>query len=555
MSWIYRDKNGMFKRYWQSLFLLSVFCFCLFPQAKEYLRPEQAFKISGQLTQQGLQISFDTVAGYYVYQESLQVHSVKEGKNTLLEPNTLPLPSEKYDENFQKIVRTYAGTVVYNFAASRLPKESPLVLEIQVQGCADRGICYPPMTRYLQLMQYDVKVQSQASLADLSVEQSAVKRSWWAAKDDLNALNRLLEKTSTPLLLGVFFLLGLGLAFTPCMLPMLPILSSILFGGGAQPSYSRKKTITIALVYVLGMASAFSLAGMATAWFGAGVSSFLLHPWVVIGFGLLMLSLSASLLGLYELRLPQAWNQMVQGWMHQQRTGNVIGVFMLGALSSLIASPCITAPLAGVLTFIAQSGQVGLGGLILFVLALGMGLPLMLFAIGARTLVPRAGSWMLRVQKILAIVLVFFAMWMIYPAAKTLVVGPQSLTTKVIGGLDYQVVRSVEDFKRVRSEAVQNKQPAFVTYFADWCVSCQEIDRIVLSNDKVKERLRDLQRIEVDVTVTGKEQQALLGEHQLFGPPAFIFIDAAGKEVEELRVVGIISVEKLLEKLRLFSVQ
>ncbi len=541
----------MFKAHLKYLLIYVLSTLTLLSYSKEYLKPEEAFKISGQLTQQGLEITFDNSKGYYLYQDSIQVNTKFDGLLTLLKPEPLPVPHEKFDDNFQKIVRTYDGIISYRFSANSLPKQTPLYLEVQVQGCAEKGICYPPMIRYMQIMQYDSIVHSVASAEQLLTNTNETPTSWWEAKDDLNALNSLLESTSTPVLLGIFFILGLGLAFTPCMLPMLPILSSIVFGATSGQQPSRKKSLTLASCYVLGMALAFSLAGMATAWFGAGVSSALQNPIVIIGFGLMMIALSGSLLGMYELRLPHAWNQMVHQWMDKHQGGSLFGVFMLGALSSLIASPCVTAPLAGILTFIAHSGKVELGGLILFVMALGMGLPLLLFAIGARSVVPKAGSWMVRVQRALAYILIGFALWMMYPAVSNLIIGPRYASTKEIGGLDYQVVTSLDGLKQSIATLTKEQDGVFITYYADWCVSCKEIDKIVLSNLDIKNQLQNLKRIEVDVTTSGINQKELLNEYQLFGPPAFIFINAQGQEVEKLRVVGIISPEKLEEKLRL----
>ena len=545
----------MFKTYFKHLFIFVLGTLTILSHSKAYLKPEEAFLVRGQLTQQGLEITFDNSKGYYIYQDSIQVRTKQEEVLTLLKPDQTPIPHEKYDENFQKIVRTYNGIITYQFNASSLPKQSPLYLEVQVQGCAEKGICYPPMMRYLKIMQYDAMVQSLASTEQLLTSPNETPKSWWEAKDDLNALNRILGSTPTPLLLGIFFILGLGLAFTPCMLPMLPILSSIVFGATSGQQPSRKKSLTLASVYVLGMALAFSLAGMATAWFGAGVSSVLQNPIVVIAFGLMMIGLSGSLLGMYELRLPHAWNQLVHQWMDKHQGGSLFGVFMLGALSSLIASPCVTAPLAGILTFIAQSGKVELGGLILFAMALGMGLPLLLFAIGARSVVPKAGSWMVRVQRFLAYILIGFALWMMYPAVSNLLLGPRQASIKEIGGLDYQVVTTLDGLKQSISSLTKEQDGVFITYYADWCVSCKELDKIVLSNQEIKNQLRNFKRIEVDVTISGVNQKELLNEYQLFGPPAFIFINNQGQEIEKLRVVGIISPEKLQEKIRLLRMQ
>ena len=545
----------MFKTYLKHLLIFILSTLTLLSHGKGYLKPEEAFQIYGQLTQQGLEITFENSKGYYIYQDSIQVRTKQGGGVTLLKPDQTPIPHEKFDENFQKLVRTYNGKVSYQFNASSLPKQSPLYLEVQVQGCAEKGICYPPMTRYLQIKQYDSSVQSVATAEQLLTSTNETPTSWWEAKDDLNALNRILGSTSTPVLLGIFFILGLGLAFTPCMLPMLPILSSIVFGATSGQQPSRKKSLTLASCYVLGMALAFSVAGMATAWFGAGVSSALQNPIVVIAFGLMMIGLSGSLLGMYELRLPHAWNQIVHQWMDKHQGGSLFGVFMLGALSSLIASPCVTAPLAGILTFIAQSGKVELGGLILFVMALGMGLPLLLFAIGARSVVPKAGSWMVRVQRFLAYILIGFALWMIYPAVSNLISGTRQVNTKEIGGLNYQVVTTLEGLKQSISSMTQEQDGVFITYYADWCVSCKELDKIVLSNQEITNQLQNLKRIEVDVTTSGINQKELLNEYQLFGPPAFIFINRQGQEIERLRVVGIVSPEKLQEKIRLLRMK
>ena len=523
--------------------------------AKEFLKPEEAFLISGELTSQELKVNFSAKPGYYMYQESMVVQMAEQSKEKVLQAINTPRAHEKFDENFQKVVRTYTGEVTYTYALKDLPKSIPLHLAIQVQGCAEKGICYPPMTRYVQLTQYDLKTISTASIEESTSDYGANIDQWWTTKDDLNTLNRILQKTSIPILLLIFFLLGIGLAFTPCMLPMLPILSSVVFGTSKHKTRSKARTSLLGLAYVLGMSVAFSIAGMLTAAFGAGVSAYLQNPLVIILFGLLMMVLAGSLLGFYELQLPQAWQDQVQSWIGRQRGGSLIGVFVLGALSSLIASPCVTAPLAGVLTFIAQSGQVILGGLILWVMALGMGLPLMLFAIGAKRIVPKAGFWMVRVQRFLGIVLIGFAIWMIYPALTGFFGGKEQQSVKQIGGLDYQVIRTQKDLHLVLQKATEQHQAIFITYYADWCVSCKEIDNTTLSDKVVQEQLKKYTLIEVDVTKVGDDQRDLLKQFQLFGPPAFIFVGADGNEKENLRVVGIISAEKLQEKLRLFSLQ
>jgi thiol:disulfide interchange protein DsbD len=188
-------------------------------------------------------------------------------------------------------------------------------------------------------------------------------------------------------------------------------------------------------------------------------------------------------------------------------------------------------------------------------MALGMGLPLLLFAIGARSVVPKAGSWMVRVQRFLAYILIGFALWMIYPAVSNLISGTRQVNTKEIGGLNYQVVTTLEGLKQSISSMTQEQDGVFITYYADWCVSCKELDKIVLSNQEITNQLQNLKRIEVDVTTSGINQKELLNEYQLFGPPAFIFINRQGQEIERLRVVGIVSPEKQQEKIRLLRMK
>ncbi len=522
-------------------------------QQMSFLEPDKAFIISGMLTQDSLKIKYEAAAGYYMYQESMSVKVKGQKDHLKIDSKDIPVAHEKFDQNFNKIVRTYTGVSEWIFPITSVPIQTPLVLEITVQGCAEKGICYPPMTRILTLNEYE-KVEISRDVEEVvNIESSPINlQTFWESRDDLNTLSRLLKNTSLPILLIGFFILGLGLAFTPCVLPMLPILSSIIFGTTKHHLLSRKRTITLAIAYVLGMASAFSVAGMATAWFGASIQAALQQPLVVISFGLLLVFLSGSLLGFYELHLPSSWHNQVQHWMGKSQGGSVGGALVLGALSSLVASPCVTAPLAGVLTFIAQSGEVKLGGVILFVMACGMGVPLLIFALGASRIIPRAGPWMIRIQRFFGIIMISFALWIVWPAI-TFLIHPNisnSQTTKEIGKLTYKIVRTTTELNNTLLESQQNNRPVLVTFYATWCVSCAELESMVLSNQQVVEELSSYDLIEVDVTQITTDQKELLNSYHLFGPPAFIFYDKAGKELESERVVGVISATKFLAKLK-----
>ena len=518
--------------------------------AQEFLSPEKAFVISGELLDSAVRINVKPQSGYYVYKESIAVQELGAAEPLKNVQQQLPVAKKKFDENFQKIVETYAWPISFEISTAALKNGLPLQLEVTVQGCAEKGICYPPMTRTLTLSEYGVdKASTSAEDALKSSPQGNGSISdWWTSRDDISALTRLLESTSLPVLLLVFFILGIGLAFTPCMLPMLPILSSIIFGTTHHHLLSRKRTITLATLYVAGMAIAFSLAGMATAWFGSGVQAALQNPIVMFGFAGLMLVLAGSLLGLYEFHLPQFWHAHVDKLIGKQKGGSLLGAFVLGALSSLVASPCITAPMAGVLTFIAQSGEVKLGGLILFTMAWGMGVPLLLFALGASRVVPRAGAWMVLVQKVFGVLMLVLAVWFVWPAVSSLIATNHS-ESKNISGLSFKVVRTQAELKITLDKAKAESKPVVLNFYADWCVSCKELEMLTFSDPRVASKLEKYERVEVDVTKSDNDQKELLRQFGLFGPPALIFIGADGIEKKSARAVGYLSADKLLLKM------
>jgi len=525
--------------------------------AQDFLPPEKAFDVYAEIDQEAVHLSLEPVKGYYIYQDSIQVKVRDAAQAIQLRPNQYPIPKQKFDENFGKVVKTYDEPVKLKLTNDQIGGTVPLQLEVTLQGCAEKGVCYPPMVRYITISEYGLKVRStSAEQGWPKIQLDAQSKgtglaAWWSARDDLNALGRLLENASLPALLLGFFLLGIGLSFTPCMLPMLPILSSIVFGTTHHHLLSRKRTVLLAILYIAGMACAFSLAGMATAWFGSGIQAALQNSWIVLSFGLLMLVLAGSLLGFYEFHLPHAWHQIVDRWMGKQQGGSVVGAFLLGALSSLVASPCVTAPLAGVLTFIAQSGEVRLGGLILFVLACGMGVPLLLFALGASRLVPRAGAWMVRVQRFFGIIMILLAVWVVWPVVGTMLNkdSSQDNAIKQIAGMNYQVVTTLGALEKHLVKAKADNKAVFINFYADWCVSCKELERLTLNAPEVQDKLKNYVLIEVDVTRSGVEQHALLKQYKLFGPPGLIVIEPDGTERVSARSVGYISKDKLAAKL------
>jgi thiol:disulfide interchange protein DsbD len=447
--------------------------------APDFLPPEKAFRVEAAWLEnsQQLEIEFIPAKGYYIYQESLQFAiSTEPGKLINIRP-TLPAGIEKFDETFQKKLQVYKQPFMVLLGIQPILGK-PIHAQVSLQGCAEAGICYPPMTLKFLLAGPGVKaapipevlegsqnVESQPktefSLADL-----------WRDRDDINAIGRFLANTSTTYLFFAFFVLGLALAFTPCVLPMLPILSSVIFGSQGSKTISKGRASLLALSYVLGMALVYALAGTLMAALGGSVQRALQSPVALAAFALLLLALSGSLFGLYELRLPHSWHQQVDRLAGRQKGGSVFGAFALGGISTLVASPCITAPLAGVLAFIAQTGSMSLGAGLLFVMALGMGLPLLFIAIEARILIPSTGIWMVWLQRTLGVLLVATAAWIASPlfgqndtSGAIKIVNGQSIHP--VGDLSFVVIHSLAELDAQLNRAKKEQKLVLLDFYAD----------------------------------------------------------------------------------------
>jgi thiol:disulfide interchange protein DsbD len=415
----------------------------------------------------------------------------------------------------------------------------PMHVEVTLQGCAEGGICYPPMTlKFLlagpgvkaapipqaldRLSSSEVKTKTEFSLSDL-----------WRERDDINAIGRFLENTSTGYLFLAFFVLGLALAFTPCVLPMLPILSSIIFGTQGGRAISKGRASILALAYVLGMALIYALAGVLMAALGGSVQRALQSPVALAIFALLLLVLSGSLFGLYDLRLPHSWSQHIDRLAGRQKGGSVLGAFALGGISTLVASPCITAPLAGVLAFIAQTGSMSLGAGLLFVMALGMGLPLLLIAVEARILIPSTGIWMIWLQRTLG---------------TTSLVNGQRIHQ--VGDLSFVVIQSPAELDAQMMKAKDEKKLVLLDFYADWCISCKEMEVNTFANPEVSQALKQFVLLQADVTTNSADNQALLKRFGLFGPPGILIFNQNSQELNEQRVIGYMPPQRFIERLK-----
>jgi len=539
------------------LMLISVHAFA----AQDFLPPEKAFRVEATWLENSTQIEIEFIPakGYYLYQESLQFDAGPEaGKLYKIRPE-LPLGIEKFDETFQKKLQVYKQPFMVLLDIQPAPGK-PIHVEVSLQGCAEAGICYPPMTLKFLLaapgvkaapipealdgMQVLVKPQAEFSLADL-----------WRERDDVNAISRFLANTSTAYLFLAFFVLGLALAFTPCVLPMLPILSSVIFGSQGGKTIPKSRASLLAVAYILAMALVYALAGVLMAALGGSVQRALQSPIALAAFALLLLALSGSLFGLYDLRLPQAWHHHIDRLAGRQKGGSIFGAFALGGISTLVASPCITAPLAGVLAFIAQTGSMSLGAGLLFVMALGMGLPLLFIAIEARILVPSTGIWMVWLQRTLGVLLVATAAWIASPLIQKND-SPGSVTTvngqrlHQVGDLSFTVIHSQAELDALLIKAKQDKKLVLLDFYADWCISCKEMEVNTFANPEVSKELKQFVLLQADVTANSRDNQALLQRFGLFGPPGILFFNLESQEQADQRVIGYMPPQRFIERLK-----
>jgi thiol:disulfide interchange protein DsbD len=526
-------------------------------QAQNFLAPEQAFQVSAEYqSNQEIVLHAKPAKGYYIYRESIKFKLVKNTDAVQLGLPQLPLGKIKFDENFGKELETYPKDFSILLPLINNKNATGMLLSMELQGCADKGICYPPMELRFTLSGLQSTVNGVLYEEGAAIDSTAPKKlglsELWSARDDAGLLTGMLQNISPVILLVSFFILGLAMALTPCVLPMLPIMSSVIFGSKNERhrNVSKLRSSMLALSYVLGMAIMYSVAGMITAALGANIQVWLQNPWVLGAFALLLLALAASLFGFYELRLPQALHNKIDRIAGKQEGGSVVGAFMLGAISTLIASPCVTAPLAGVLAFIAQTGSIPLGGILLFVMALGMGLPLMLFAIGARGLLPKAGAWMTIVQRIFGVLLIGLAVWVASPIFTSSKTSSNETMHQLESGLVFQRVATSAQLEAVLIQAKQKRQPVLLDFYADWCVTCKEMELLTFSDEKVKAALSTYLLIQVDVTKNTVEHQRILKQYALFGPPAILFFDANGEEKLSRRVIGFMKAERFLERLQ-----
>ena len=570
---------------------------------EDYLEPELAFKFTAKMADAKTAVVTYAIAdGYYMYRERfhIQADGAKIG-----EP-VYPKGKVKFDETFQKDVETYRHTITIT-----VPVEptGPFTLSVTGQGCADKGLCYAPMESQAKLAAgggllaavaaaREPLSQYQPGSADApSVDTPAVSAAnapQAATDQESGAIERALKSGKLLAVMPLFLLLGLGLSFTPCVLPMVPILSFIIVGEGAQ--VSRRRGFVLSATYSFGMALVYTALGVAAGLAGEGLAATLQNPWVLSGFALLLTALSLSMFGVYQLQIPAGIQMKLMRASERQAAGKLLGLFVMGAISALIVGPCVAAPLAGALVYISQTRDVIVGGSALFAMAGGMSVPLLLVGVSAGTLLPRAGAWMESVTKFFGVLMLALALWMVAPiipavaqmlgwAALGVGYGGYLLKSKRFGwmpkaaGLLFaafgivQLVGAttggrdalaplahlttgsghVRAFTRVKSVAELDAalanaggKTALLDFYADWCVSCKEMEKLTFTDPRIQAQFADMLLLQVDVTANNSDDKALLKRFQLFGPPGIIFFDKRGGEIRRDRVIGYQDAERFL---------
>jgi thiol:disulfide interchange protein DsbD len=536
---------------------------------KAFLHPDKAFPVTVSWLENKtqVQVNFLTAKGYYLYQEAFQFRLMQGDGASQVLTAVLPKAEVKFDETFQKDMPIYRYPIEVVLTlpggAALAEKGQGIQIEVDLQGCADGGICYPPTTLKFNIAAPGVQVMPlpdeiiQSASATSNQQQSVTDRfmGLWQQRDDVNAISQFLKETPTTYLFIAFFVLGLALAFTPCVLPMLPILSSIVFGTQGSKPIKKSRAAVLAAAYILGMALMYALAGVLMAALGSGAQQALQNPIVLSAFALLLLALAGSLFGFYNLQFPQSWQVHIDQIAGRQKGGSITGAFILGGISTLVASPCITAPLAGVLGFIAHTGSMSLGGGLLFVMALGMGLPLFFIAVEARMLIPTTGKWMIGLQRVLGIMLIMLAAWIVSPIllsntnSSSSNSGGLARSEKQLGDLKFKVIGTIEALQPFFEEAKRTGKPLLLDFYADWCISCKEMEIKTFANPAVAKKMQEYILVQADVTSNTAAHQALLKRYGLFGPPGILLFNPAGEEQTNQRVVGFMPPDRFLLRL------
>ena len=551
----------------------------LFDKKPAFLPVDEAFQFSAAKSenQENVIVNWSIAEGYYLYQEKISVKLNQEETSSFDVP-TFSISPEDYNDPYFGLMKIFKKPVQAIFKASQPPLKAEDVVEIAYQGCTE-GFCYPPEVKEIKVA--DLPIAQVANTEKTSENSTALSAQPKAEQD------RLAESlfNSKYAVFG-FFLLGLGLAFTPCVLPMLPLLSAIVIGQNQRPNMWR--AFALSFVYVQGMALTYTLLGLIVAAIGLPFQVALQHPYVMIGLSIIFVLLALSMFGVFTLQLPSSLQTKLSLLSQQQKAGAFGGVFLMGMIAGLVASPCTSAPLSGALLYVAQSGDLFTGAITLYLLALGMGVPLILITLFGNKILPKSGMWMETVKKLFGFVMlalpVFlisrilpdewtprlwamlgtaFFIWFAFQMPKngtgwvfrilflvaamisvkplqTWVWGetstPSAVENKVVSHVEFKKVKSEAELQQALSE--NNKSLVMLDLYADWCVACKEFEKETFSDPSVQKAFGDMLLLQVDMTKNSEENRALMTKYKVLGLPTILFFNRDGKEIEGSRVNG-----------------
>ncbi|HDY93301.1 MAG TPA: protein-disulfide reductase DsbD [Pseudoalteromonas sp.] len=574
------------------------------PPQHFFLPVDQAFVFDFDQQGSTLFVGWDIAPDYYLYKKKIEV--IAKGANIQVGDSG---SGEIIEDEF------FGKTEVFFNTASVVSKLSNItegaVVKVRYQGCAKAGLCYPP-----EVISIPLSVISGAQIKNVdqnsATDETAIAANTFAAlnepttepttnlddtKKELTFTEQLASQSLITNLL-IFFVVGVGLAFTPCVFPMFPILSSLIAG---QQNLSTKKAFALSFVYIQGMAVTYAALGLVVAALGGQVQGYLQHPFVLISFSLLFVLLAMSMFGWYEIKLPSSMMSKLTQVSNNQKGGNYVGVFLMGVLSGLIASPCTTAPLSAALLFVAQSGDYLVGGLTLYVLSLGMGLPLLLLGTSGGKLLPKAGGWMEQVKTLFGFVMLVVplillerlvsadiillmagvlalatalylhhwqssqtqsklktALWF---AATLLVITGFTLTKNYFWPVQVQTVQvssqnnefkqvaDLAELKEAVAQANDEGRMVMVDLYADWCVACKEFEHYTFPDAKVQSEFSHYQLIQIDLTESDNKTIELMEEYTVFGLPSILFFNTQGQELSTQRVTGFLNAEDFAKHL------
>ncbi len=577
----------------------------------EILPVEQAYKFTADVERDDLlRLHWEIAAGTYLYDDKIQLRLLS-GDGVALGDFALPQPVIKKNairpDGTSGDLPVHINTIDLPIPLIRSAAAATAIeLMVSYQGCAEVGVCYPPVKKNVVLQLPEASavaavVGPAVTTASLATQSIAVEQAPLSETDRITAI---LAGGNTWLIIASFFLFGLGLAFTPCIFPMIPILSGIIAGHGT--GITTHKAFTLSLVYVLSMSVIYTIAGVLAGLFGNNLQAEFQNPWILSLFALIFVLLALSMFGFFDLHLPNSWQSRITNVSNRQRGGSIAGVAIMGFLSALIVGPCVAPALAGALIYIGNTGDGILGGLALFVLSIGMGAPLIAIGTSAGKLLPRAGAWMDRVKAVFGVGLLGVAIVMLerivptafamllwgslaivsaiymhalqqLPESATgwdrlwkglgmvlLIYGSLMLVGAAGGGKDtlqplrgigfagtevhelqFKRIKSVQDLERELDLASTEGSPVMLDFYADWCVACKEMERYTFSDPNVISALANFVLLQADVTAYDKTDQALLqGHFGMPGPPSIMFYGRDGEERRAYRVVGFMAADK-----------